>query len=164
MLLAPGVFFWLNTHMEENTPEQPARKKPGPNGEPKWGEKVVTGIIVGRDKTVVPPEEVEELAAIGCNDRDIANWFGVNEDTLRYNFKPYLVKGREKLKIGLRKAMLHNAINNMNAALQIFLSKNILGMSDSGQGSSQNQVLPFSDDDVATQQPIEEEDYDTTGE
>ena len=113
----------------------------------KQGTKIVTGLVVGRNQVVVPPEEVEDLAAIGCTNRDIANWFGINEDTLVYSFKPYLVKGRENLKISLRRAMLKNACVNLNAAVQIFLAKNMLGMSDNGMVTDNSKVLPFTDDD-----------------
>lgn len=111
------------------------------------GTKIVTGLIVGRNKVVVPPQEVEDLASIGCTDRDIANWFGINEDTLRYNFTDNLIKGREDLKISLRRAMLKNACVNLNAAVQIFLAKNMLGMSDNGMATDNSKILPFTDDD-----------------
>jgi hypothetical protein len=111
------------------------------------GTKIVTGLVVGRNKVVVPPEEVEDLAALGCTDRDIANWFGVDENTLRYSFSDYLLKGRENLKISLRRAMLKNACVNLNAAVQIFLAKNMLGMSDNGMVTDNSKVLPFTDDD-----------------
>jgi hypothetical protein len=113
----------------------------------KEGTKLVTGFIVGRDKIIVPPEEVEDLASLGCTDRDIANWFGIKEDTLRYNFAEYLLKGREAVKINLRRAMLKNACVNLNAAVQIFLAKNILGMSDQGMSSDEFKVLPFTDEE-----------------
>ena len=128
-------------------PENPQHKKPGPDGTPKWGEKVITGIIVGRNKTVVNPDEVEDLASLGCTDRDIANWFGIQESTLRYNFSDYMLKGRENLKISLRRAMLKNACVNLNAAVQIFLAKNMLGMSDNGLTTDLAKVLPFVDND-----------------
>lgn len=131
--------------------------KPGPNGEPKWGEKIVPGIVVGRNKTVVPPEEVEDLASLGCTDRDIANWFGVDENTLRYNFSDYLLKGRENLKISLRRAMLKNALVNLHASVQIFLAKNMLGMSDNGMNTDTAKVLPFTDDDDDNVKPTEEQ-------
>jgi hypothetical protein len=111
------------------------------------GTKIVKGLVVGRNKTVVPPEEVEDLAALGCTDRDIANWFGIDENTLRYNFSDNLTKGRENLKISLRRAMLKNACVNLNAAVQIFLAKNMLGMSDNGMTTDTSKVLPFTDDD-----------------
>jgi hypothetical protein len=129
----------------------------------KEGTKIVRGLIVGRDQVVVPPEEVEDLAAIGCTNRDIANWFGINEDTLVYSFKHNLVKGRENLKISLRRAMLKNACVNLNAAVQIFLAKNMLGMSDNGLVNDGSKVLPFTDDDEKpTAEQLEDmrEEYD----
>ena len=113
----------------------------------KEGTKIVTGLIVGRNQVVVPPEEVEDLAAIGCTNTDIANWFGIDDSTLTYNFKQELTKGRENLKISLRRAMLKNACVNLNAAVQIFLAKNMLGMSDNGMTTDNSKVLPFTDDD-----------------
>jgi hypothetical protein len=130
----------------------------------KEGTKIVKGLIVGRDQVVVPPEEVEDLAAIGCTNRDIANWYGINEDTLVYSFKHNLVKGRENLKISLRRAMLKNACVNLNAAVQIFLAKNMLGMSDNGMVNDGSKVLPFTDDDEKpTPEQLEDmqEEYET---
>lgn len=119
------------------------------------GTKVVTGLVVGRNKVVVPPQEVEDLAALGCTDRDIANWFGIKEDTLRYSFADFLLKGREAVKINLRRAMLKNACVNNNAAVQIFLAKNMLGMSDNGMSTDTAKVLPFTDDE--DDKPTEEQ-------
>ena len=119
--------------------------KPGPKPK-ELVEATYLGIPVGRDKKVIDPEEVEKLAALGCKDSEIANWFGIQYDTLRNNFSEQLTKGREDLKITLRRAMLNNACKNMNAAVQIFLAKNILGMSDNGQESDDKKPLPWSDD------------------
>jgi len=112
-----------------------------------WGTKIVEGKLVGRNNVVVPPEEVEDLAAIGCTNTDIANWFGVDDSSISYNFKHELAKGRENLKISLRRAMLKNACVNLNAAVQIFLAKNMLGMSDNGMVNDGSKVLPFTDDE-----------------
>ena len=122
-----------------------ARGKTGPKPK-ELIEATYLGIPVGRDKKVIDPVEVEKLAALGCRDNEIANWFGIKEDTLRYNFTDNLIKGREELKITLRRAMLNNACKNMSAAVQIFLAKNILGMSDNGQESDDKKPLPWSDD------------------
>ena len=109
------------------------------------------GLPVGRDKQIVDPSEVERLAAIGCKNTEIANWFGITEQTLRYNFSDELIKGREGMKISLRRAMLTNAIQNNNAVLQIFLSKNFLGMMDQPTNTDDAKVLPWSDDDLDTE-------------
>ena len=121
------------------------KKKPGPKPK-ELVEGTIMGLVVGRDKKVVPPDEVEKLAALGCRDNEIANFFGIKDDTLRNNFADNLTKGRENLKITLRRAMLNNACNHMNAAVQIFLAKNILGMTDNGQTGEDKQPLPWNDE------------------
>jgi len=126
--------------------------------EPRTGEKTVQGLVVGRDKTVVDPAEVYKLAVIGCKDREIADWFGIKEDTLRYNFTEYLLKGREEMKQTLRRTMLDIAVNGKNTVMCIFLAKNWLGMSDQGQADDSLRVLPWSDDDV-TDQAVIDHDY-----
>jgi hypothetical protein len=120
--------------------------KPGPK--PKRLVAVeVQGFEVGRGlrKKVVIPEDVYKLAALGCTDKEIALWFDIAYDTLRYNFADIIEKGRQDLKTALRKAMLNNALNG-NAALQIFLAKNMLGMSDNPTNTDDRKPLPWSDD------------------
>lgn len=109
-------------------------------------EGTVLGYPIGRDKKIVPPDEVQKLAALGCSNRDIANFFGIEESNVSRHFAAFITKGREELKITLRRAMLDNACRNMNAAVQIFLAKNILGMSDTPVNSEENKPLPWSDD------------------
>lgn len=99
----------------------------------------------GKNKRIVTPDDVYKLAALGCTDREIAVWFSTKEDTLRYNFAETLAKGREDLKLQLRKAMLKNALNG-NAVMQIWLSKNYLGMSDNPNDSDNNKPLPWSEE------------------
>lgn len=111
-------------------------------------EETYMGIPVGRDKKVIDPEDVEKLAALGCRDNEIANFLGIKDDTLRNNFSDNLIKGREDLKITLRRAMLNNACKNNNAAVQIFLAKNILGMSDTPVDSEANSPLPWDSKDL----------------
>jgi len=105
----------------------------------------IEGVVVGRDKKVIPPNEVQKLAALGCKDTEICDWFGIDGNTLRYNFSVELIKGRESLKHSLRRAMLHNAITNNSAAVQIFLAKNLLGMQDSPHQAQDEAPLPWND-------------------
>ena len=134
------------------------RSKPGPNGEPKWAEKVVKGIVVGRNKIVVPPEEVEHLASLGCTDREIADYFDVHENTLRYNFKEYLTKGRHQLRTTLRQAQLRVALDG-NPTMLIWLGKNMLSQNEAGQANDDNRPLPWSDsiDDDAADEDLDDE-------
>lgn len=142
------MWYSINNIMEQpqdiatSTESEAAKTGPKPK---ELTEGVIIGLPVGRDRTVVPPDQVAELAKLGCTDRDIANFFGVKEDTLRYNFADYLIKGREELKISLRRSML-KAAHGGSAAVLIFLAKNILGMSDSPMNSEDKKPLPWSDD------------------
>ena len=114
---------------------------------PKWGQVTKQGLKVGRGhrQAIVPPDEVYRLGALGCSDKDIAEWFGIDEQTLRYNFKSFLAKSRIDLKQRLRRAMLTNAIQNHSAAVQIFLAKNLLGMRDVPIDGEDQQPLPWQD-------------------
>lgn len=129
-----------------NRPEGWGKRGPAPK---QLKPKEILGIEIGRGDTrnIVPPEQVYELAALGCHNREIANFFGVKEDAIARNFAREIQKGKEELKITLRRAMLKNATHNMSAAVQIFLSKNILGMSDSPLSSESNAPLPWNESD-----------------
>jgi hypothetical protein len=106
----------------------------------------VEGVVVGRDKKVVPPKDVERLAQMGCKDSEIAEWFGVDENTLRYNFSVELLKGKLALNQSLRQAQIRLALSG-NATMLIWLGKNILGQSDNPIDSEANTPLPWSDDE-----------------
>ena len=108
----------------------------------------VYGYEIGRGlrKRIVPPKDVYELAAIGCTDREIARWFDVDENTLRYNFSDILEKGREDLKHSLRRAQIRLALGG-NAVMLIWLGKNLLGQSDNVTESQANQPLPWNQDE-----------------
>lgn len=120
---------------------KPAKTGPKPK---ELVEATYLGIPVGRDKKVIDPDEVEKLAAIGCKDSEIADWFGIKQDTLRYNFADQLTKGRESLKQSLRRAQLSLALSG-NAVMLIWLGKNILGQTDNPQDSDSNSPLPWNE-------------------
>lgn len=107
----------------------------------------VEGVVVGRDKAVVLPQDVYKLAAIGCKDKEISDWFGITEDTLRYNFSTELMKGRENLKHSLRRAQIQLAISG-NPTMLIWLGKVILLQSENPDNSEENAPLPWNDQDI----------------
>lgn len=109
-------------------------------------EGTIEGYPIGRDKKIVPPEEVQKLAALGCSNRDIANFFGIEESNVSRHFAAFITKGREEVKIALRRAMLDNACRNNSAAVQIFLAKNLLGMSDVPVNTEDKKPLPWNDE------------------
>lgn len=106
----------------------------------------VEGVVVGRDKKVIPPKDVERLAQMGCKDSEIADWFGVDENTLRYNFSVELLKGKLALNQSLRQAQIRLALSG-NATMLIWLGKNILGQSENPVDSEANTPLPWTDDE-----------------
>jgi hypothetical protein len=128
--------------MEENIPDQPTSKRKTR----KTATIEVEGVVVGRNKKVVPPKDVERLAQMGCKDSEIAEWFGVDENTLRYNFSVELLKGKLQLNQSLRQAQIRLALSG-NATMLIWLGKNILGQSESPYDSEANTPLPWSDED-----------------
>ena len=111
----------------------------------KEGEKIVKGKIVGRDKKVIPPEEVLKLAQIGCKDIEIAKWFGIDSNTLRYNFSVELLKGRESLKHSLRRAQIKLALSG-NATMLIWLGKQQLDQAENPVNTEENNILPWIDE------------------
>jgi hypothetical protein len=83
---------------------------------------------------------------MGCKDSEIAEWFGIDENTLRYNFSVELLKGKLQLSQSLRQAQIRLALSG-NATMLIWLGKNILGQSDNPIDSEANTPLPWSDDE-----------------
>lgn len=116
----------------------------------KTATKLVEGVVVGRDKTVIPPEEVYKLAQIGCKDTEIADWFQIDGNTLRYNFSAELTKGRIALNMSLRRAQINTALNG-NPTMLIWLGKQYLGQSDAPIDNDANQILPWVQDRVETE-------------
>lgn len=114
---------------------------------PVYTEITKTAIIVGRNNIPVPPDEVELMAKIGSTDREIAEHFGINDQTLRRVFVDFLAKGRSELKQRLRQAQLRVAFEG-NPTMLIFLGKNILGQADAPMASDSARVLPFTDDEL----------------
>lgn len=110
------------------------------------GSVTVDGVVVGRDKKVVVPEQVRELASYGLTDKELADYFGISAAALVSTFDDELILGRHDIKIKLRKAMLYNATEKMQPSVQIFLAKNILGMRDTPIDTEDTKPLPWQDD------------------
>jgi hypothetical protein len=120
--------------------------KPGPKPKGPGPITIETeGKVVGRDKKPVPSRDVFKLAAIGMKDIEIAEWFGIDGNTLRYNFNVELLKGRNTLVQSLRRKQIEVAMSG-NPTMLIFLGKNLLGQSDSPLAAQEAQVLPWEDD------------------
>lgn len=112
----------------------------------KWGTITKEGLVVGRgdNKRVIDPKEVYKLAALHCNYQEIADWFDIPRETLKYNFRDIIQKAYSETNQRLRRAQIDVALKG-NAIMLIWLGKNMLGQSDTPIGSESNQPLPWND-------------------
>jgi len=73
---------------------------------------------------------VYKLACIQCTPEEIAEVVGIGVGSLKKRFQALLDKGKETGRQSLRRAMWEKAMNG-DTRVQIFLSKQYLGMKDS---------------------------------
>ena len=88
-------------------------------------------------------EILKNLASIGCPTYEIASVMNVSARTLKRNFAEIIDQYREQGKASLRKKMYDKAVKKDNTMMQIFLSKNLLGMSDKVQQTNVTEPLPL---------------------
>jgi len=113
----------------------------------KYGEKTVTGRVIGRNKIVIPEEEVAQLSQYHCTNKEMADFYGVPLQTFMDNFRDIIDKNRLVTKQRLRKTQLDLALKGDKTML-IWLGRNILGQTENPVSSDNNQVLPWLDDDA----------------
>jgi hypothetical protein len=89
-------------------------------------------------------ELVYRLACIQCSDQEIAEVVGTTVQTLRKRFGKILDKGKQEGRKSLRRAMYEKALNG-DSRLQIFLSKQYLGMRDTPEDGESKAPLPWED-------------------
>ena len=92
-------------------------------------------------KGKVDKELVYKLACIQCTPE------GMKTSALKRKFKYILAKGKEAGKKSLRRAMWEKAING-DTRVQIFLSKQYLGMKEVPEDTVNKAPLPWSDDKI----------------
>ena len=87
-------------------------------------------------------KQVEQLAGFGCNNTEIAEFFGCDESLIRKSYSEFLTKGRAKGKIRLRQLQWDSAKKGSNSML-IWLGKQILGQTDSPQFNEEELIEGF---------------------
>lgn len=97
-------------------------------------------------------ELIYKLATIHCSNKEIASIVGLHIDSLQRAFKDILAAGRENGKGKLRRKMWEQALNG-NTTMLIWLSKNHLGMTDNVLVSEEKKPLPWSDEDIQSEEP-----------
>ena len=94
------------------------------------------GKITGRPKLKFDPEGVQKLAAIGCTEQEIADFFSCSVDTIRRrrrddaDFCNALLKGKAEGKMSLRRSLFQAATEDGNVTAMIWLDKQWLGGRD----------------------------------
>lgn len=114
---------------------------------PVVGEVTKQGHVIGRGerRRVVPPDEVYKLARLGCTLEEMADWFDVSRETLKYNFNKLILKAKSEIKQDLRRAQIRVALEG-NPTMLIWLGKNLLGQGENPEPQNM-EPLPFRDDD-----------------
>ena len=98
---------------------------------------------VGRPKIEIDLEILKNLASIGCPDYEIASVMNISARTLKRNYAEIVDQYREQGKASLRKVMWDKAVKKGNTMMQIWLSKNYLGMKDRTQTENVTEPLPL---------------------
>jgi|TARA_R110000796_G_scaffold3889_5_gene14896 hypothetical protein len=87
---------------------------------------------------------VFRLACIQCSDVEIAEAVGISTEVLKKRFNKVIEQGRHEGRQSLRSAMYSKAIEG-SERLQIFLSKQYLGMRDTPEDGDAKAPLPWED-------------------
>lgn len=98
---------------------------------------------VGRPKLKVDMDILANLAQIGCPVYEIASVLGISARTLQRNYAEIIEVNKNKGKASLRKKMWDKAIKKDNTAMQVWLSKNELGMKDRTVTEAVTEPLPL---------------------
>ncbi len=84
---------------------------------------------MGRPCIKIDPEQVKQLARIGCTYPEMAAVLGCSQGVLERRFKGAVKEGQEHLKASLRR-MQYTSATNGSVAMQIWLGKQYLGQNE----------------------------------
>jgi len=97
----------------------------------------------GRPRILIDPKIIANLAQIGCTQEEIGSVVGISARTLQRNYADIVWANREKGKASLRKKMWDKALTKDNTNMQVWLSKNYLGMKDRTVTENITEPLPL---------------------
>jgi transcriptional regulator with XRE-family HTH domain len=98
---------------------------------------------VGRPRIIIDEKVLANLASIGCTIEECASVLGVSARTLSRNYAEIIEENKNKGKASLRKKMFDKAMKHDNTHMQIWLSKNYLGMKDRTVNETITEPLPL---------------------
>jgi len=84
---------------------------------------------VGRPKIELDRDQIFKLARLHCTIKEIADFFGVDRDTISDNYSAEISKGKADGRIRLRKKQFDLAMSG-NVSMCIWLGKQVLDQND----------------------------------
>ena len=97
---------------------------------------------IGRPQKPIDEKILANLSQIGCTQEEIGSIVGISARTLQRRFADLLEVNKNKGKASLRKRMYEKAMKG-NDKLLIWLSKNMLGMSERIHSTNVTEPLPL---------------------
>ena len=95
---------------------------------------------MARPRKQIDEKKVEQLAAIGCSEKEIGHLLGCSDDLLERRFAGALKRGRARRNQNLRK-LQYEAAKHGNVTMQIWLGKQWLGQKDKPEPEGKTDVL-----------------------
>ena len=97
---------------------------------------------LGRPHKAIDEKILANLSQIGCTQEELGSILGVSARTLQRRFAEIIEVNKNKGKASLRKRMYEKAMKG-NDKLLIWLSKNMLGMSERIHSTNVTEPLPL---------------------
>lgn len=97
------------------------------------------------NKKLVDKDVVFQLAAIMCTNEEIGQVLGLSPTAIKNKFAKIIEKGRAQGKKSLRRSQFEKALAG-DVRMLIFLGKNYLSQSETGENTDENQPLPWEEE------------------
>jgi hypothetical protein len=89
----------------------------------------------------IDPVQVAKLARLGCTEAEIADFFGVSQQTISRRFRVECSRARASLKMSIRRAQYRRAVKDRSDTMLIHLGKCYLAQGGESDGMSGPEVL-----------------------
>lgn len=96
-------------------------------------------------KKLVDKDIVYQLAAIMCTNEEIAQVLGLSATAIKMKYAKVIEQGRAQGKKSLRRSQFEKALAG-DVRMLIFLGKNYLAQSETGEHTDENQPLPWEEE------------------
>jgi len=96
---------------------------------------------MARPEKPIPFEGVQKLASYHCTNVEIAEFYGVDEKTIRNRFSDLITKNKAETRYKLRKAQIQEALEQRNWKMMIWLGKQMLGQKDNQDLTSDGRAI-----------------------